>query len=410
MDSTKSIRNTFITLLFFLSMFFICSQQAMLFNMNYLVQYVATYPWIVFAIFFYFSNEMDYDKKIIVKRVLFLIITPWLFVIAITFFSYLFGEASRNYLRTSLINLANILTVYFFATSAFILFGDKIIKIFISTFSAIYVAVFIKGILLNGVEQTLGTLLSIWRGGEAVGNVFEIGDITFASGILLILFLWQYFIDGKKNILYVLVTLLFVLLGIKRMQIVSLLLVCFWLFLIRRKNLNFMYRLTSLIAFSFIIISLIFIYSISTGTLYRLLWEWEINTMGRVKMWEYISNYMSFSPQYFGKGYGFTLRKLSENYFEYVLHSDILRFYVELGFIPFVLWEYLNLFYIKNKIKLIFSKKEAMFSFLIISYLFILHFTDNTTNYFVTQCAFSCVLYSYFYLKLKNNGARTDDK
>lgn len=132
--------------------------------------------------------------------------------------------------------------------------------------------------------------------------------------------------------------------------------------------------------------------------------------MGRVKMWEYISNYMSFTPYYFGKGYGFTLRKLSENYFEYVLHSDILRFYVELGFIPFVIWEYLNLFYIKNKIKKMFSKKEATFSFLIISYLFILHFTDNTTNYFVTQCTFFCVLSSYFYLKLEVKGAEYDDK
>ncbi|WP_367378400.1 O-antigen ligase family protein [Enterococcus gilvus] len=410
MNSTKNIRNTFITLLFFLSMFFICSQQAMLFNINYLVQYIATYPWIILAIFFYFSNEMEYGKRVIVKRLSSLILAPWFFVIVITFISYLFQEASQNYLRTSVINLINILTVYLFGISAFILFGDKIIKIFISTFFSIYIAVFVKGVLLNGFEKTALTLLSIWSGGEAVGNVFEIGDITFASGILLILFLWQYFVDGKNRMLQILITLLFVLLGIKRMQIVSLLLVCVWLFLIRKKNLNFMYKLTSLIAISFMIVSLLFIYYISNGTLYRLLWDWEINTMGRVKMWEYISNYMSFTPYYFGKGYGFTLRKLSENYFEYVLHSDILRFYVELGFIPFVIWEYLNLFYIKNKIKKMFSKKEATFSFLIISYLFILHFTDNTTNYFVTQCTFFCVLSSYFYLKLEVKGAEYDDK
>lgn len=407
MSNSKNMRNTFVTIYFICSLVFVFSQQAMIFDMNYLIQYVATYPWIILGIIFYFSNEVNIDRKIIIKKLLQYFTLPWIFITAVTICSYVFKMSPTNYLLTSIINLVNIFTVYAFAASSFLLFGKKLLKYIFLTFIIVYIIAFIKGAILTSVNQIITTLAFILLGNDPVNNVFEVGDITFASGILVILMLWNIFVNKKINIIYLFLSIFFVLIGVKRIQIVSLIIISAWLFLIRKKTINVTYKITSVISVVFIGASLLFVYLISTGELFRLLWEYGIDTMGRTKMWEYASQYMEFNLQYFGRGYGYTLRKLSEGYFAYVLHSDVLRLYIELGFIPFILWEYMQFFYIKRKIKKDFSVNVALFYFILLCYLFILHFTDNTTNYFVTQFTLFSTLSYFAYTTLNVNNSDT---
>ena len=125
--------------------------------------------------------------------------------------------------------------------------------------------------------------------------------------------------------------------------------------------------------------------------------NWQGLDMGRKHLYSFMNDYYSFDLSYLGHGYGFSNKfiELNTTFSITVLHSDILRMYVELGFIGFFIWIIYYFFVARKHIEKKYNIDIACKFFFMTVYLMILHFTDNTVNYFVTQY-FYCILLPMF--------------
>lgn len=126
----------------------------------------------------------------------------------------------------------------------------------------------------------------------------------------------------------------------------------------------------------------LYLYLIYSGTMSAFCWGANINTNGRVEMYERVANEVKFSLGYLGKGLG-TVENLLEhwNVSTYVnLHNDLLKFYIELGFIGLLVYllSYIIMFYVTEKR---FGKSKMCFLFGISAYTMLLFTTDNVSIY-----------------------------
>ena len=77
------------------------------------------------------------------------------------------------------------------------------------------------------------------------------------------------------------------------------------------------------------------------------------------------------------------------------VHSDILKIYIENGFILFGLWLWYYLIAITKSFAKKINTSTAVLFFTLTIYTFILYFTDNVENYFIYQIFYICIPISY---------------
>ena len=116
--------------------------------------------------------------------------------------------------------------------------------------------------------------------------------------------------------------------------------------------------------------------------------DFGINTMGRSNYYQAMMKYAEFSPSFMGIGRHVTVRILTTDLDYFGLggiHSDILKMYVENGFIVFGLWLWYYLINVTRQYKKRFGFKEAIMYFGLTIYTFTLYLTDNIEIYFISQ-------------------------
>ena len=253
---------------------------------------------------------------------------------------------------------------------------------------------------LYGLECFNQLYLTIIGNINAV-NSFEVHDLTFATGIICIVL----YLTHRNNYLYLIISLIIMFFGFKRIQLLTIL-ICLATYIILKKiPFKNKYKCMFSINILIIIFSFIYIVMIKTGLLFQLCNFLEIETMGRLTLYQWISNYFEFSPLYFGLGIGstFKMTELQTTWGIYALHSDILRMFVENGFIIFLLWLSYYLLFLPLFIKTNKSSKTFFVYFFTTLYLFLIHFTDNTVLYFVTQYVYTLsILFLFKYEKSMN--------
>jgi hypothetical protein len=146
----------------------------------------------------------------------------------------------------------------------------------------------------------------------------------------------------------------------------------------------------------------IFAFITSTGVLFDFLSSLGFNALGRKLMVSQFANMYSFSPIYFGKGLGFTSLyleriKMSMRYrnmkvFASILHNDILRMYIELGFVGFFLWFSYYFITVPRKLFVLYGDFVRKVYCIISIYAVFVYMTDNAMDYFIFQMSlFLCV-------------------
>lgn len=214
-----------------------------------------------------------------------------------------------------------------------------------------------------------------------------------ADAFVYVLFCTYYFIQNK----YVncMISIGIILFYQKRIANIAVCLV--FIFLI----FNFIFKKTKLkaktciIAFLLIAISFGYIYCIKDNIITEFLFKNHILDMGRTNAWNRMSNYYSLSIFYFGQGIGFCSDKviaLGYNRMR-LLHNDILKFYIELGFIWFIIYllsYFKPLKYVKNE------KDWTLFVSVLLAMIFIF-FTDNISIYFTSLFIYYAIVFSLVY-------------
>lgn len=222
---------------------------------------------------------------------------------------------------------------------------------------------------------------------------------AFSFGIFALYYVY------KKNWKVFIAAILFMLFAEKRIAIVAmaaalLVMGLMWVFRQSKKLAFIIWGLVSAVAYAYI-------YLIYSGTLDALCWGANINTNGRVEMYSRMAQEAEFSLGYLGKGLGVVEQLLEHwNIMTYVnLHNDLLKFYVELGFLGFFIYllSYGIMFYLVEK-----KFDESKMSFLLILsvYTMVMFMTDNVSIYML----YLVPLYSTFFAVLASKGTSSEKR
>ncbi len=145
--------------------------------------------------------------------------------------------------------------------------------------------------------------------------------------------------------------------------------------------------------------SFLYVYLIKSGTLQNIFEILNINSMGRLTVYNWFSNQYKLSFFYFGKGFQYIHKYMisglgSElvNKFGY-LHNSILQIYIEMGFIGFWIW--LGIWMVLNPVvvKKIIGKSTARFYICLMVSMLAICTVDNVITYPLFQiCMYMAVL------------------
>ena len=128
----------------------------------------------------------------------------------------------------------------------------------------------------------------------------------------------------------------------------------------------------------------LYLFIISTDILAALGTKYNINFMSRLEWFDGLRDYYSFNLLYPGKGWG-ALSRIADSLKQGV-HNDILRNYVEFGFLGF----FLCMTYVLKIIPFQIGKKDlpvAKLYLYLIVYAVVTYMTDNTFNYIIFQAS-----------------------
>ena len=384
-------------LLFILSLVVIFAQYIKIIDFNYYSQFVVATLWICYD-FLNFLYRGKYKGKYAEEIKFFekTFLLPW-FVIAIyTFLNFFMLNQNINvpfntYFGCVLTISINIMFVF----SSLRIFKERTLNNSIVALFIVFAVVVVNAILNYGPFIIFTQLFQIITTLNSINNPFEISDCTFAAGLVWLVYWFYGKKKTKKEHRHLAICALFIVLGLKRIQILSLLLVIVvGLFLKSSKSKAFKNTVMNIVSFGVIVVACIYIRLINNDVL---LSGWTSLDMGRYHLYSFINNFFDFDIRFLGHGYGFSNKfvELNTNFSITVLHSDILRMFVELGFIGFFIWLVYYLFLARKKIERNYGIEYSYIFFFMTIYLVITYFTDNTVNYFATQY-FYCILLPSF--------------
>lgn len=231
---------------------------------------------------------------------------------------------------------------------------------------------------------------------NSTASIFEIHMATYCLGILIIYYLWN-IIDSKrkhqslnkKTIALLVLLLFFFLLGNKRIAILALVIAAIAMFIILKIRIN----KKKILAFSAAIIIIIISYIgiIYNGQFYKLNKSAGIDTSGRSLLYRYITDKSDFSINALPWGLdtvnvmleNVPYQEIHQSYIAVALHNDLLRTYVEFGFIGFVLWLAIIALFIPYIIFKTLSAQTLKMYYVLLIYALILFSTSNA--YYLTN-------------------------
>lgn len=348
------------------------------------LQYGLFMFWISIAIIKLAKNnfKLSQEDKTI-KKFLLIFIIPRIIIHIYSLLLYLLGKIdylTRN-TQTYLIIFSVFSIIYIFKRKA-------LIYTFISALIS-YFIVILYNIFVYGIVTIPHTIIFFFTGDEiydSASRLYEVHDYTFAIGYIILFYIIIKKKLNKKDLIYLYIFIIFTILGLKRIQVLAIILMIIYSFLSKFfKNKIKFYKFTGYI---FMIVAYIYVYMISNSKFFDVLDKIGINSMGRNYYYKAIINLCEFTPIFLGLGRNSVTNLLMTDY-SYMnvagLHSDILKYFVECGFILFGLWMWYYLIKVVEWLNKNYSLRVVSSYFILTLYSFIIFYTDNIDTYFVSQ-------------------------
>lgn len=322
---------------------------ALVYSMPLLVTFIV-------SLFIWFVEQVDVD---IISRGLsgvFVYTNMLSFALAAVAFLYIFGEKGIWYNLIAVI-IANMLMIT-------------------------------KIIAENGIGNYFSELITLIKTFAAeTGEVIvqaEVHELAFCLGAYMIYMI----LKPKKNIVFAILfgfTVFCFISAFKRIGIMAIVISLFFggiLKLISRYSKTTAINLTTFL--TVVIVSLLVGYiALIKMNAFEFLEQIGIDTSGRVDIYNAVSEYYDFSPNFLGNGIGFLTYQLSSNMHVGVssVHNDFLQYFIDLGFCGYIIWlismTLVRVRYFGAKG----NAENAIVVFVLLVYLIIVSMTDNTMNY-----------------------------
>ena len=285
---------------------------------------------------------------------------------------------------------------------------DRAINYLFFSMCATNAAIMLLEMPKYGIKESIDSVVTcLVTFGEAEGFVraLEIHDITFLFGQFFIYYAMFAPRSSKSEKRLrrwgVILSLFFMLVGLKRSTLPAVLLVCIYVKLLRmtRKPEKFILA-TGTVLFLFFYL---YLYLTRSGILVAYLESLGINMMGRDVLWSLPNDYYELSPFWKGLGFEAVTDLVNTWYHEglinraYPLHNDILKIFIELGALGFTLWAGINYILYPAYWMMRHDLETGMLYMAILAYMTVTYLTDNTAFYFWSCIGLRLIPMSYSY-------------
>lgn len=378
-------------LVYILSMTIAEVHQSGLFSWYYLTAILIGVFWAGVGFVKYLKVGIQTQEHKQLKKVMFLLIFPRIVFFVYNIIIYAMGIGYTPFIKSSFIQSVFSPCILLGGFGAYYLFGKKTLRYFLYSVALTYfISLSVLMIRLGPVSFVQGIFSVITRI-DAINPFEQNSDMVLSLGLLLIFYLNSFIKTKSKEIGHASIIFILVILGGKRIEILALVVIgCAIKFtkLMAERKRNILQMIVSIIMIGFMFF---FVYLVISGWLSFYLYSQNINTMGRIKMWDYVAQYAEFNPLYMGKGASFSNlileanKVLTYNGKVYVLHSDVLKIFFDYGFFMFVFWTIYYLIFIPHKCRLKFGYEMSNLMWSLMIFLFALYFTDNAFDYFIVQ-------------------------
>ncbi len=273
------------------------------------------------------------------------------------------------------------------------LFEEKAVHYLFFSLCATNTAIMLLEMPRYGIAESISSVVQcLVTFGEAEGFVraLEIHDITFLFGQFFIYYMMfsPHKTKGEKWLRRcgVILSLFFLLVGLKRSTLPAVLLVCIYVKLLRMTRKPQKWILTT--GTGLFLFFYLYLYLTRSGVLVSFLESLGIDMMGRNVLWSLPNDHYQLSPLWKGLGFESVTDLVNMWYRQglinrpYPLHNDILRIFIELGALGFTLWAGINYivypsYWIKKH-----STETGLLYMAILAYMTVTYLTDNTAFYF----------------------------
>ncbi len=375
---------------------------------SYWVKYFIAGAWIIIWLFDVIRNggllqgiPLYYFKKFLAPIVLILGLSCflWIFNPPQDFNYTYFSRSISQIISLALAMLSPVATCYFF--------GRRTIQLSVYAIALSTVFNVIRAIQVFGLNIFISFMKSAWivdfditRPTYRISQMLEVHDSTLACGFYLIYYIFFCSKEQKGRWKNILLMLLAIYIGFKRVAFVGVAIVAL-VFLILRFKEDAFEKIINVIAVGVTMLAVIYLVAIKTGLLEIVSAALQIDFSGRFLVYEKMSSMMSLLPTYLGTGYGY-LNKFLGDTTGLASHSDIVRMYIELGFVPYFAW----LFYYLKKVPTdVFRRFGADAGRVIMAstlYVFVTYFVGNAMTMF-------CIQYSFVLLPIALSYDRTTE-
>ena len=305
--------------------------------------------------------------------ILFLVSILFLMVFSIVF--QLIDKQPLDYMKRSITTGIYLIIAWLFAYEAIRFYKKRAVSIFFIASVISYSLTIVKGIMQYGVSILFHTI-SI--NAKMAYAPFEVDVLTYIFALFVI-----YYLIIDKNYKKGVLAFVFCFLGYKRIILIALIitLILYWAYLKRVKNLR---KMVSIISIFCIVVANVYIYIIKNNILNLLAIKYNIEFNYRIKFYSIFSQDYSLNPFNIGKGLGYLDMRMKEvliNNWGFAsattMHGDILKTFIALGIVLFVIYLVLILWVNTYKINTIYGKKATYGYFLMTLFLFICMFASN---------------------------------
>lgn len=259
-----------------------------------------------------------------------------------------------------------------------------------------YIVVIIIAIFNVGWSGLAKYVSHVFFTETALNHWFEKHDIGLSVGLIII---YEIFIkeSNDRSSIRIILFLLVSLLCFKKIAIFSCVATgIIWIITNKRKS-RFKIPI-NIIMIAVGVASMTYVMLISSGLLVPFAKRFGIDFSGRMGFYRYMRKFYDWSISFMGNGMGFTekyMQSTSRKIGGYsAVHNDILKNYIDLGFVGSLLWVFWFIVVIPRMLLQKFGEKARYVYCIGTIYAYIVYTTDNASEYYIFQFTlFSLIIY-----------------
>ena len=383
----KKIWSTKLVWLYVLTMIVAFNPRYGRFNLGYKEPLLIGGIWAVVAFVRLLQKKHRPDVALMKKLGFFLCayLIPHIITHVYTLVLMLLGKVEWKYLTSN----ATVYLPVLIVLSVVYLFGAKTLRYTLIAIIGAFVLSMVSSVILVGPHIIPEAILQAYFGQSVEKNFLEIHDVVLAIGYIMVYYLYRGRKLERRDIAFLTCAISIGVLGMKRIVVLAILVCLAFAALVYILPKKARYPICVVGGFGILAGCFGFLWLMSQGDLFfNLMEKLHINTMGRIYYYRDVMALSDFHVLYPGIGRN-VVSQLLHNEMSYLrvggVHSDIIKMYVENGFVMYGLWSAYHLLALPAMLRKRFGDKIAVMGFAVTMYSFLLYLTDNIEIYFVCQ-------------------------